>query len=115
MSRWGIGRGIVGLVLLGWVLYRGSAHGIPAIAPGETAAHAEAAESVATYRVFLPLVLRAPAPPSPEWLSRLNAYRAMAGLPPVAEEPAWNDGCWKHARYMVKNDVIMHEEDPKNW
>lgn len=115
MNRWwGIGRGMAGLVLLGWVLYRGSAQGIPAIVPGETAAPVEAAESMATYRVFLPLVLRAPAPLPPEWLSRLNAYRAMAGLPPVAEEPAWRDGCEKHARYMVKNDVITHQEDPGN-
>ncbi|WP_376789971.1 CAP domain-containing protein [Thermoflexus sp.] len=84
------------------------------MAPVETAARVEAAESALTYRVFLPFVLRAPTTLPAEWLSRLNAYRAMAGLPPVIEEPTWNDGCWKHARYMVKTDLITHGEDPQN-
>ncbi|WP_322800485.1 CAP domain-containing protein [Thermoflexus sp.] len=114
IRRWGIGWGIAGLVWLGLFLHRGNAHGLSAMAPVETAARVEAAESALTHRVFLPLVLRAPTSLPAEWLSRLNAYRAMAGLPPVIEEPAWNDGCWKHARYMVKNDIITHGEDPQN-
>lgn len=111
-------RGISGLVLLGGLLgllfHTGRPESTPGLALLETGTHAEAAESTAPYRVFLPLVLRAPAVPSAEWLSRLNAYRAMAGLPPVTEKPEWNDGCIKHARYMVKNDVITHAEDPQN-
>ena len=45
------------------------------------------------------------------WLARLNSYRSTAGLvQPVWENPEWYDGCWKHSRYMVKNDVITHVE-----
>jgi len=39
-----------------------------------------------------------------DWLSYVNYYRALGELPPVTENPTWSDGCWKHARYMVKND-----------
>lgn len=44
----------------------------------------------------------------------VNAYRAMAGVPPVTENTDWSVGDWLHARYMVKNDVIEHSEDPGN-
>lgn len=71
--------------------------------------------------VYLPIIL-SPAPtnvsypPTPPWLQYLNQYRAQANLPPLQEEPVWSDGAWKHARYMVKNDIIVHEEDPqKPW
>lgn len=50
------------------------------------------------------------------WLGYLNAYRAQADLPPVAENATWSNDCWLHARYMVKNDVISHsEEATKPW
>lgn len=115
--RW-IRRGIWELVLLvslvGWFFRNGSPEGASGFAFVEPGTRVEAAESATTYRVFLPLILRPPATLPTEWLARLNAYRAMAGLPPVAERPEWNDGCWKHARYMVKNDVITHAEDPQN-
>ncbi len=48
------------------------------------------------------------------WLAQVNQYRAMAALPPVSEEPMWSQGDWLHARYMVKNDYIGHDEDPAN-
>jgi len=35
-------------------------------------------------------------------------------LPPVSPRSDWNDGCVQHARYMVKNDVIGHSQDPAN-
>ncbi len=54
-----------------------------------------------------------PTPPQ-DWLGYVNYYRAMAQLPTAAENTEWNDGCWKHSRYMVKNDVITHSEDPNN-
>ena len=38
----------------------------------------------------------------PPWLARLNHYRALAGLPPVAEDPALSEGDALHARYLVK-------------
>ncbi|WP_448595462.1 CAP domain-containing protein [Thermoflexus hugenholtzii] len=103
-------RGLKG-VIIGMLILAG---GLGRPAPGLGARGA--AESTLSYRVFLPLVLRSPTVTAPplEWLPRLNAYRAMAGLPPVAENPDWRDGCEKHARYMVKNDVITHAEDPRN-
>jgi hypothetical protein len=70
---------------------------------------------------YLPLVLNEPlitptptqsVPPAP--LDYINAYRAMADLPPVTENTDWSIGDWLHSRYMVKNDVIEHTEDPGN-
>ncbi len=55
-----------------------------------------------------------PQPPLPAWLEYVNAVRAQAGLPPVVENRAWSDGAAKHARYMVKNDYVGHDEDPAN-
>lgn len=57
-----------------------------------------------------------PTPPPPEagWLAYLNYQRALAELPPLAEDAGWSSGCWDHARYIVKNDVLSHEEDPGN-
>jgi hypothetical protein len=45
-------------------------------------------------------------------LDIVNSYRSLAGLPPVTENLAWSDGAYKHSRYMVKNNVIGHSEDP---
>ncbi|HPQ39932.1 MAG TPA: CAP domain-containing protein [bacterium] len=47
-------------------------------------------------------------------ISYVNMYRAMAGLPPVAENTDWGYGNELHARYMVKNDTIGHSEDSGN-
>ena len=44
------------------------------------------------------------------WLARVNQFRALAGLPPVTENPEWSDGCQKHAQYMATNDFIGHTE-----
>lgn len=58
-----------------------------------------------------------PAPttdPRADWLSYTNYYRALAQLPPVTEYAAWSTGAYYHARYMVKNNVIQHSEDPNN-
>jgi hypothetical protein len=71
-------------------------------------------------RVYAALVLgrgdsAPPAPPSaavPEWLARLNAYRALANLPPVSENLAWSAGAFEHSRYVVKNNEIAHNQDP---
>jgi uncharacterized protein YkwD len=48
------------------------------------------------------------------WLGYVNWLRGLSGLPPVTENTIWSDGCWKHSRYMVKNDVIGHSEDSSN-
>jgi uncharacterized protein YkwD len=61
-----------------------------------------------------PAAARPPAPAArPQgWLEHLNFYRAAAGLPPVAEDPALTRGDRLHAIYIVKNGVLQHGEDP---
>ncbi len=59
---------------------------------------------------------------APEWLIRVNYYRAMVKLPPIVEDPALSQGDREHTAYIVKNyrDAIehdglggeMHNEDP---
>lgn len=58
-------------------------------------------------------------PPSPprlpsNWLDYVNFYRAMAGLPAVAANTDWARGNELHGRYSVKNDNLIHDEDPAN-
>lgn len=48
------------------------------------------------------------------WLPHLNYFRAMAGVQPLAENTAWDDGAWLHARYMVINNLYTKDEDPAN-
>jgi uncharacterized protein YkwD len=47
-------------------------------------------------------------------LAELNAIRALAGLPALAEDPTLTVGDQLHAVYMVKNNVLTHGEDPNN-
>ena len=50
-------------------------------------------------------------PATQDWLDRMNFHRAAAKLPPVTRtNPSWSHGCWKHARYSVKNDGLEHTE-----
>ena len=39
----------------------------------------------------------------PPWLTRINMYRAMAELPPLANDEALTEGSQNHAVYLVKN------------
>ncbi len=39
----------------------------------------------------------------PQWLARLNYYRAMVRLPPVLEDPQLSEADALHARYLVKS------------
>jgi uncharacterized protein YkwD len=61
----------------------------------------------------------------PDWLARVNYYRALAKLSPVVENLTLSRGDLKHARYLVENysDVIhsggelgaaMHSEEETN-
>jgi hypothetical protein len=64
----------------------------------------------------------APGAAQPEWLKRVNYYRAMVKLPPVVEDDEASKGDREHAMYIVRNyrDLIfgkglgaeMHTEDP---
>lgn len=47
-----------------------------------------------------------------DWLGRLNAYRALAGLAPVQEEAALSERCFQHARYMAENSDLTHQQNP---
>lgn len=64
--------------------------------------------------IFIPLISRTVTYPplSSNWLERVNAYRARAGVPPVTESSALNSNCWEHARYMAENNQITHNQDP---
>jgi uncharacterized protein YkwD len=65
-----------------------------------------------------------PAAVVPEWLRRVNYYRAMVKLAPIVEDPALSNGDRAHAIYVVRNhhDKIvnrglgaeMHTEDPRS-
>ncbi|WP_322511074.1 CAP domain-containing protein [Chloroflexus sp.] len=64
--------------------------------------------------IFIPLITRTITHPplSPNWLDRVNGYRARAGVPPVTESSALNSNCWEHARYMAENNHLTHNQDP---
>jgi len=61
-----------------------------------------------------PTATEEPTPEGPEWLAYVNWHRALAGLGPVTENAEWSRGGELHARYMVKNNVIGHSENPGN-
>jgi uncharacterized protein YkwD len=74
-------------------------------------------------RIYLPLLIidrtekasdQTDLPSEEDWLSYLNSYRHMANLPPVTYNDAWNQGSFYHSRYMVKNNIMTHYEDPNN-
>jgi uncharacterized protein YkwD len=45
------------------------------------------------------------------WLGMLNKYRGIAKLPAAVEDSSLNDGCRKHALYIVKTNRLEHQED----
>lgn len=47
-------------------------------------------------------------------LTNVNAYRALANLPAVSMNDGWSQGDQLHARYVVKNNALVHPEDPAN-
>jgi len=79
-------------------------------------------------RIYLPMLFNVaavtggmqpytgPPPDNPTWLEEINYFRSLAGLPEVVDDSDWSQGDWLHSRYMVKNDLISHSEDPsKPW
>lgn len=50
-------------------------------------------------------------PPTADWLTTVNYYRAMAGVGPVVEDPAMSAGAVSHSCYMLYNG-ISHDELP---
>jgi uncharacterized protein YkwD len=51
---------------------------------------------------------------SPEWLTVVNLYRASAGLSSVTENAEASAGAIKHSAYLLRNNIIGHDEDPKD-
>jgi cysteine-rich secretory family protein len=47
------------------------------------------------------------------WLPTVNSYRAMSGLEPVTENPAWSAEALAHSCYLLSNG-ISHDEVPGN-
>ena len=47
--------------------------------------------------------------PAADWLTTVNYFRAMAGVGPVTENPAWSAAAVNHSCYMLYNG-ISHEE-----
>ncbi len=63
------------------------------------------------------------------WLVYLNVFRLLADLPLLSENltpssssnpddnfnnQTWSEGSFAHSRYMVKNNIVTHDEDPTN-
>jgi hypothetical protein len=99
-----------------WISSRGSAP-----APSATNTQSVSANPERNIR-SIPAPAAIPAAAQPEWLKRVNHYRAMAKVPPIVEDPALSTGDRAHTMYLVKNfhDSIalrglgaeMHTEDP---
>jgi hypothetical protein len=57
---------------------------------------------------------------APAWLATINYWRAATGLPPVTDNPAWDQGLQNHfiylektpARYMTGQYASLHTENP---
>ena len=64
--------------------------------------------------LFLPIINRLPDPIFPDWLLYVNRFREEGNVPLLEENEVWSQGGWEHGRYMVKNDVITHSQDPNN-
>ena len=63
----------------------------------------------------IPITIPGPAPTAtacPGWISRLNYWRSTAGLSPLSENAVWSSGDRLHSAYMVKNNLIAHDETP---
>ncbi len=79
---------------------------------------AEATPSDIVPRAYVPIASRVqPAsspnpPPTNDTLAYVNYFRTLAGVPEVTFDPALNDNCWLHARYMAEENHITHDERP---
>ncbi len=104
--------------IVGWISSRRSGSAPSAANTQSVEANASPSEDRASVSAAIPAAVE------PEWLRRVNYYRAMVKLPPVIEDPALSKGDRAHTMYVVKNyhDEIahrglgaeMHTEDPGN-
>jgi uncharacterized protein YkwD len=95
----------------------------PSSAPSATSTQSASANPQAKAS-STPALSAIPAAVEPEWLRRVNYYRAMAKLAPIVEDPALSKGDRAHAIYVVRNhhnEIVnrglgaeMHTEDPRS-
>ncbi|MCL4868409.1 MAG: hypothetical protein KJ063_05550 [Anaerolineae bacterium] len=104
------------VLLLGWLF-------LAALLPDGSSGALQAGPDNLTPHAYLPVAFNpaatatptaTPPPSSPPWLSYVNMFRVQANIPLVVENSSWSNGGWQHGRYMVKNDVITHSQDPNN-
>jgi len=128
-ARYRSGIGPASSAIVAWISSHRSAASPSAIntqsasAKTEASANSEAtAANPAATEGSTPASAPIPASAEPEWLGRVNFYRAMVKLPPIVEDPELSKGDRAHTIYIVKNyhDAIMrgglgaemHTEDP---
>jgi hypothetical protein len=91
---------------------------ITLLASGLFTQTSRAEETDLTNPIFLPMLVqqdtRALVAPGPDWLMYLNSMRLIGNLPQLGEIGYLGDACELHSRYMVKNNIIAHSEDPDN-
>jgi uncharacterized protein YkwD len=51
-----------------------------------------------------------PIPANSDWLTTVNYFRAMVGVPAVAENLSWSTGSVAHSNWMVETGTIAHDE-----
>jgi hypothetical protein len=66
----------------------------------------------ATYNTTSGTTVTEPSSSTSGWLHYLNYIRSIGNLNPVTEDPWFSRSIVEHARYMVKNNVIKHDQDP---
>ena len=64
--------------------------------------------------LFGPNPAHAAVPADSDWLGWLNLYRSMAGVGPVTEDGTLSAGDRLHARYLIEEGVLTHDEDPSS-
>lgn len=47
--------------------------------------------------------------PNSDWLTTVNYFRAMAGMPAVTEDPSLSSGAYNHSCYMLYNGITHYE------
>lgn len=74
----------------------------------------QADETNKNYTLFLPLVVQPSRITSRSLLglNLVNQRRSEAGVPPVDHSGQLDRNCFEHARYMAKNNVLTHDQDP---
>ncbi len=108
--------------IVAWISTRQSSPAPSAANTQSASANPDATANRQAKEASTPASPAIPALAQPGWLKRVNYYRTMTKLPPIAEDPALSASDRAHTTYIVKNyhDAIehrglgaeMHTEDP---